>query len=91
MAHLHCHRAGQNGPIVAFLFGPVGGVNVNGELAAGTLTNVDIAVVDCVTPIGRPVNNIPSLAFAVRDGLIYANVHTVANSGGEVRGQLLVR
>lgn len=63
MAHFHCHRAGQNGPVVAFLFGPVGGVNVNGELAAGTLTNADIAVVDCVTPIGRPVNNIASPAL----------------------------
>jgi hypothetical protein len=24
----------------------------------------------------------------MRDGLIYTNVHTVANSGGEVRGQM---
>jgi hypothetical protein len=46
---------------------------------------------DCPTPIGMPINNIASLAFAMRDGLIYANVHTVANSGGEARGQLLER
>jgi hypothetical protein len=45
--------------------------------------------VDCVPVIERPVNNIASLALAARDGLIYANVHTVAHSGSEVRGQLL--
>jgi hypothetical protein len=46
---------------------------------------------DCPALRGRPINNIASLAFAMRDGLIYANVHTVANTGGEVRGQLLER
>ena len=91
-AHLHCGRAGTNGPVVVFLFGfVVGGVDVDGELARGTLTNADITDVgaDCVPAIGRPVNNIASLAFAARDGLIYANVHTVANPPGEIRGQLL--
>ncbi len=60
-------------------------------MAEGTLTNADITDVgaDCVPAIGRPVNNIASLAFAARDGLIYANVHTVANPPGEIRGQLL--
>jgi len=91
-AHLHCGRAGENGPVVVFLFGFVpGGVDVDRELARGTLTNADITDVgaDCVPALGRPVNNIASLAFAMQDGGIYANVHTVDNPGGEVRGQLL--
>ena len=51
--------------------------------------DTDFTGADCVPAIGRPVNNIASLAFAARNGLIYANVHTVANPPGEVRGQLL--
>lgn len=90
VAHFHCGRAGENGPVVVDLFGPVdAGVDVDGELAEGTVTIADFRVVDCVSVIGRPVNNIASLAFAARDGLIYANVHSLANTGGEVRGQLL--
>lgn len=96
-AHLHCGRPGENGPIVVFLFPDMPpalsppGVDINGELAKGTRSNADIrpTAADCVTAIGRVVNNIASLAFAARDGLVYANVHTVARPGGEVRGQLL--
>jgi hypothetical protein len=75
---------------VVDLFGPVDeSVDVDGELAEGTVTPDNFRVVDCVPIIGRPVNGIASLAFVMRGGLIYANVHTVANSGGEARGQLL--
>ena len=89
-AHLHCARAGANGPVVVFLFGFVpGGVEVDGLLSSGTLTNADFT--DCTGTVDRPINNIASLAFAARDGLIYVNVHSVANPGGEVRGQLLER
>jgi hypothetical protein len=96
-AHFHCGRPGQNGPIVVFLF-PVGATtagpptDVDGLLAGGTLTNVStdasFLVTDCVAAIGRPVNNIASLFFAMRDGLIYANVHTATFPGGEIRSQL---
>jgi len=95
-AHLHCGRPGQNGPIVVFLFPDTPpaspGIDINGELAEGTLTNADFTEVnatpDCSAAIGRPVNNLASLAVAARDGLIYANVHTAAHGSGEARGQL---
>ena len=92
-AHFHCGRPGANGPVMVFLF-PVGGpppgpgVDVDGPLSNGTLTNANFRPADCLTTIGRPVNNIASLFFAMRDGLIYANVHTLANPAGEVRSQL---
>lgn len=97
-AHLHCARAGVNGPVVVFLFnvapvpGP-GGVNVNGRIAKGTLTNADIEPVDfAANPnCGVVINNIASLLAAVRDGIIYLNVHSEANPPGEVRGQLFPR
>ncbi len=91
-AHLHCARAGTNGPVVVFLLGFVpGGVNVDGVLSTGTLTNTDFLGADCTGTTGRPINNIASLALAARDGLIYVNVHTILNPAGEVRGQLLER
>jgi hypothetical protein len=90
-AHLHCGRPGQNGPVVVFLF-PLNtsGVDANGALAQGTRRNQDLesTAEACEALIGRPVRNIASLAGAARLGLIYANVHTVANPAGEVRGQL---
>lgn len=91
-AHLHCGRPGQNGPVVVFLF-PLNpsGVDVDGVLSDGSRTSADIiaGAANCETAIGRPVRDIASLAFAARDGLVYANVHTVTNGAGEVRGQLI--
>ena len=90
-AHLHCGAAGQNGPVVVFLFGFIpGGFDVDGQIAEFTLTDANVAAVgaDCLPVIGREINTLADLLDAARDGLIYANVHTVANPGGEVRGQL---
>ncbi len=90
-AHLHCAPAGVNGPVVAFLFGKVpGGFDVDGDLAEFTLTDANITAVgaDCVPTTGMAINNIADLADAMAEGNIYANVHTVTNPGGEVRGQL---
>jgi hypothetical protein len=91
-AHLHCGRPGQNGPVVVFL-SPLNeqGQDVNGLLAEGTRTNANIeaGAEACEALIGRPVRNVASLTAAAFDGLIYANVHTLANPAGEVRGQLI--
>ena len=90
-AHLHCAPAGVNGPITVFLFGlvPDPGVDVNGRLSEGELTNDSfVAGVSCTATCGKTVNNIASLRAAILDGCIYANVHSVANPAGDVRGQV---
>ncbi len=94
-AHLHCAPAGVNGPIAVFLFplggsGPIEpGIDVNGILSEGVLTNADILPIVDDPNCGVIINNIASLAFAAKNGLIYVNTHSDANPGGEVRGQLL--
>lgn len=88
-AHFHCNRAGLNGTVAFGLVNP-GPLSLVGNRIRGTLTNADFNNNDCVPNIGRPVNNIAALAFAMRDGLIYVNVHSVPDfAAGEIRGQML--
>lgn len=86
-AHLHCNRAGLNGPPAFGLLNPGPLVEIDQRVDV-VLTNDD-AVADCTDVIGRPVSNIAALYFAMRDGLIYFNVHTVDYPPGELRGQLI--
>jgi hypothetical protein len=91
-AHFHCNRAGANGQIAFGIFDPGPfpvPMNATSLEIEGFLTNADFNNVDCNTDIQRPVNNLAALAFAMRDGLIYANVHTSFRAGGEVRGQMI--
>lgn len=91
-AHFHCARAGVKGPVAVTITSALGPLPFDGTEASGTLTNADFLPMDsdpCPLVIGRPVNNIASLLFAMQDGLIYTNVHTFPdNPGGEVRGQM---
>lgn len=81
-AHIHIGPAGANGPVVVFLFGPVpGGVDSEGRLSSGTFTAANL-----VGPLsGHPMSD---LITAIESGNAYVNVHTVAHTGGEIRGQL---
>jgi hypothetical protein len=87
-AHFHCGRAGTNGPVAFGIMNPGPLLEVSDRTRV-TLTNADFTGADCVDAVGRPVNNIAALALAMRDGLIYLNVHTPTAPGGEVRGQML--
>ena len=86
MAHIHLGAYLQNGPVVAFLYNGASPRDfAAGELIArGTLRNEDVIA------RGTFVPSIANLAERMRQGRAYANVHTTANPGGEVRGQITV-
>jgi hypothetical protein len=85
-AHIHNGKQGENGPVVADLFGtpsmsgpPTGAVN--GQLAKGTLTSSDLT-----GPLAG--KQISALAHMIKSGEAYVNVHTTQNQNGEIRGQI---
>ncbi len=82
-AHIHLGPRGENGPVVAFLFGPADpSVNVDGLLARGWLTDDEVSEQDGFDGTVR------ELVRRMRNGLAYVNVHSEANPSGEVRGQI---
>jgi CHRD domain-containing protein len=91
-AHIHCGAAGVNGPVVVFLFGPdPAGVTVNGVLAKGTITNADVIPAPDSSACPGGLANFDELIAKMRAGDAYVNVHTIANPGGEIRGQIRER
>ena len=102
MAHIHCGRPGENGPVRMWLYpviGPTGAQGPNGTgphdgvLASGTFS------FGSVTCPASAVGTEMSLLAAMRAGLTYVNVHTNDGvdgpntgpgdfPGGEIRGQL---
>jgi glucose/arabinose dehydrogenase len=86
-AHIHLGADGQNGPVVAFLFGFVpGGVDFEAGdvISEGTLTDANIIARPGFTP------TVANFVERMRQGRTYTNLHTVAFPGGEVRGQNIV-
>jgi glucose/arabinose dehydrogenase len=86
-SHIHLGGRGQNGPVVLFLFGPVaGGQNFNAGdvIAEGTVQDANVIARPGFTP------TIQELVSRIRQGRAYANLHTTAFPGGEVRGQVVV-
>ncbi|GGE64336.1 CHRD domain-containing protein [Priestia taiwanensis] len=82
VAHLHLGQPGVNGPVVAFLFGPITNpVSIECAVFTGTLIQSDLV---------GPLEGL-SIADLVREICarnIYVNVHTVQNPSGEIRGQV---
>lgn len=86
-AHIHLGSADEDGPVVAWLYPetgmepePVDG-GFSGTLAEGTIVADDL------------VGEWEGAAFAdalatFEEGVAYVNVHTEANPGGEIRGQI---
>lgn len=88
MAHIHIGPAGTNGPIVVWLYPSAPPPRLiagrsNGILAEGTVTDADLT-----GPLAGMT--MADLVHAMKSGNAYVNVHTAANPGGEVRGQIRV-
>ncbi|MEX2461920.1 MAG: CHRD domain-containing protein [Paenibacillaceae bacterium] len=81
-AHIHLGRRGQNGPVVAFLFGPTKfGISVRRGVVRGVLNNRDL-----VGPLKG--KTLLDLIREIKRGNTYVNVHTVQHPDGEIRGQI---
>ncbi len=90
-AHIHFGRTGLSGGIVAFLCGPQPQAGDKPTCpASGTVEGV-IDMADILGPVpnqGIAAGELREVIKALRKGAIYANVHTTAFPGGEIRGQV---
>jgi hypothetical protein len=89
-AHIHLGQRGANGGVAAFLCG--GGDKPAcpaGTGATGSVTGV-VDAADVIGPVGQGIDpgEFDELVRAIRAGVTYANVHTMTQPGGEIRGQL---
>ena len=86
MAHIHMGPAGEEGPVVAWLYpskppAVVKKGKFTGLLAHGTLTAANL-----VGPLqGKTISD---LVDQIKDGKAYVNVHTEKYPAGKIRGQI---
>lgn len=73
------------------LTGPAGAAHIHGPAAAGA--NAGVVVNLAPNGVGNPIQGMTVLTDAqVADlmaGRYYVNIHTAANKGGEIRGQIM--
>lgn len=74
-AHIHTGAAGANGGVILPL-------TASASPMVGTLTATNFTASGSVTTFGQAV-------AALKAGTTYVNLHTAANPGGEVRGQVV--
>jgi hypothetical protein len=82
VSHIHIAPEGENGPVRLNLCGTDDTPGCS-TTDTGTLVSDSNAVTT-----GTPAITFDSLVSAIRAGNAYVNVHTTANPGGEIRGQI---
>jgi len=93
-AHIHIGQRGVNGGISVWLCGtatnpgPGGTPSCGGPHSGGASRIVTAA--DVIGPAGQGVaaGEFEEVLSAMRAGVTYANVHSIRNPGGEIRGQI---
>ena len=86
-SHIHLAQKGVSGPVAAFLCGGGGKPTcpVPGTKLTGTIVASDI---QAIAAQGLAAGDLTAFLSALRGGLLYANLHSAAFPGGEIRGQL---
>jgi hypothetical protein len=90
-AHIHLGQRGVNGGIMAFLCNntpagpqpqpcPAGPATIEGTITAADILPLATQQV--------PAGGFEDFLRALRNGTAYANLHTTASPGGEIRGQI---
>ncbi len=88
-AHIHAGAAGTNGGIEVFLFdtttpfSPT--ANYTGKIGTNSFT---ADLVTACTPGCLASRSFNTIVSGMSDGTQYVNVHTSANAGGAIRGQI---
>ncbi|HEV8571928.1 MAG TPA: CHRD domain-containing protein [Actinomycetota bacterium] len=85
-AHIHLGQRATTGGVIAFL---CGGGDKPACPQSGTVTGV-IDAADVIGPSGQGIapGEFAEVVRALRQGFVYANVHTQTYPGGEIRGQV---
>jgi hypothetical protein len=81
-SHIHAGAAGVGGPVVINFAVPAGGIS-NDFALSGTF-----ACSDVVPRAAQGINSCEDFEQALLLDNTYVNVHSTANPGGEIRGQL---
>lgn len=82
-SHIHVGAAGVGGPVVINFTVPAGGIS-NDYALSGTFSCSDVVV-----RAAQGINSCEDFEQALLLENAYVNVHSTANPGGEIRGQLV--
>lgn len=82
-SHIHVGAVGVGGPVVINFTVPTGGIS-NDFALTGTFACSDVTV-----RAAQGINSCEDFEQALMLNNTYVNLHTTANPGGEIRGQLI--
>ena len=92
-AHIHFAQSRVNGPIIVWLCGTSANPGPAGTRTcpqsgsvSGTITAANVLASPSTQQL--PAGAIGDLISAMKAGVAYANIHTAASPGGEIRGQV---